>query len=347
MSHADDRQHNEAVIRNLAAIGVFRKSQVSPFLTVGEVGEIAHELGLDVVDTAGGWSVCLSSSTLASQTLRRIAGALGDEPSLCRVPRHEVLASIVKAIDHYYPELSEHFESYPDDVALNALLHLAGCGRDKDWVDFSPVTDWIAPVNQREERILHHLKMSLDCNLSSARLLREIGMSGGRTTFNDTVLPAVPFILGGTKGEPIRLLGQRPSPERLKQREHGTYLGLKESDDKDRLLVKYRLTEEAVETASFHIPAEAKQIVAGSYFEEQSGATISFNLDTKHARKLAGLRTVIRSNFPDYVAGQHVCILLDKANGAAHVEVLNATDYDGDERMLAMLNEVPAPTMHA
>lgn len=347
MNHADARQQNEAVIRELAAIGVFRKSQVSPYLTSGEVGDIASELGLDVVDTHGDWSVCLSSKTLASKTLRRIAGALGDEESLCRVPRHEVMKALIKAIDHAFPHLSDRFESFPDDSALNALLFMNGCSWQGGWVDFSSVTDWIAPLNHREELILHHLKVSIDCNLASARLLREIGMSGGRTTFNDTVLPAVPFILGGSKGEPVRLLGQRPSPERLKQRENGTYLGLTASQDKDRLLVKYRLTDEAVETASFHIPAEAKQLVAGSYFDERSGATISFNLETKHARKLAGLRTVIRSSFPDYVAGQHVCILLDKANETAHVEVLNATDYEGEERILSMLNESPAPGMHA
>lgn len=345
MHHATIRQQNEATIRALASIGVFRKSLVSPYLTVGEVGEIAHELGLDVIDTLGGWSVCLSSSTLASQTLRRIAGALGDDPTLCRIPRHEVTRAIIKAIDHRHPELSDHFESYPDDSALNAVLFLAGCARDREWVDFSTVTDWIGPVNEREERILRALRQSLDCNLPSASLLRRIGMSGGRTTFNDAVLPAVPFVAGGEKGEPVRLLGQRPAPGRLQNRDLPTWQGMTPSACNERLLIKYRLTEEAVETASFNVHKSAKELVAGEYVEERSGTTIRFNPETKDARKLTGVRTVIRSLFPDYVTGQHAFILLDKANGTAHFEVLNATDYEGEERMHSMLNERPAPPM--
>lgn len=341
MATASIRQQTESTVRALASVGVFHKSTVSPHLTVGEVGEIVDECGVDAIDTVDGWTVVLSSSTLVGVTLRRIAGALGDEPSLCRVPRHEVVLAITKAIDHAFPQLSEHYETLPQERALDTLFYLTGCRVDRDWVDFSTVTDWIAVKEGHEALILDELKRSIDCNMAYAKMLRPIGMSGNRTTFKTKVLPSVPFVLGGYKNEPVRLLGQRPSPARLKQRETGTYLGLAASECGNRLLVTYRLTDEALQTSSFHIPQDAKRAVAGEYYEERSGMTISFNINTKHARKLAGLRSAVLRLYPDYVAGQHVYLLLDKVAGTAHVEVLNAIDYEGQDRVREMLDTPP------
>lgn len=324
-------------VRALASVGAFRKELVCANLTPGEIGLVAAECGYDLVDAADGWSVVLSSSTLLARTLRRIAGALGDDSSLARVPRHEVVRALVAAIDHACPGHLDHYEALPEGDSLDMLLYMVGCACDGDWVDFSPVTDWIA-MNDREAAIQNALKASVDCNLPTASLLRAIGMSGLRTTFNDAVLPAVPFIAGG-KGEPVRLLGQRPMPSRLKQNDGSTFLGIEASDDGCRLLIEYRLTEQAVETSSFHIPPASKQIVAGSYEEERSRTTVRFNLETKHARKLAGLRTVILRLYPDYVAGQRAFVLLDKAAGTAHVEVVDAIDHDSRERLRSLLCE--------
>jgi len=334
-------------VKGLSVIGAFRMDLVCPDLTAGEIGEIAAEHGHDLFDCGEGWAVSLSRSSLLAVTLRRIAGALGDEPSLARVPRHEVVSALGRAIDHAAPGLAGSFETLPDGSALDALLYLTGCGKDGEWVDFAPVTDWIGP-DERETAILRALRASLDCSLGAASLIRAIGLSGQRTTFNDRILPAVPFIAGGRNGEPVRLLGQRPAPSRQRQADASTFMGIEASEDGSRLLIEYRLTDEAVETASFHIPPSAKALVAGSYAEERSGATVSFNMETKHARKLAGLRTVIRKLYPDFVAGQRAFVLLDKEAGTAHVEVLDAIDHEGRERVRALMSDAPVgPSMAA
>lgn len=334
------RTEIEAAVRMLLKVGVFSTRSFQCPLTADEVREIAAELSdAPLVDTVDGWTVVLSSETLAARTLRRIAGVLEV------VPHHETLTALVRMIDASSPQAIEFYEATPGVPVLTALLGFLDCDHTEDRADFSTLEDWIEP-SEREASIVRILEGTADCNLSTAALIRRMGMAGNRTTFNMKVLPDLPFVAGG-KGELIRLLGFFPDAALHRHGEGSSFIGMEQSSCGSRLLLEYRLTEEAVETASFNIAPAAKEAVHGSYFDERSGATIRFNRDSKDARKLTGLRTVINKLFPDYVNGQRAFVLLDKDAGTASVKVFDATDYDGRDAARAWLEETSAPSLAA
>jgi len=328
------RQEIESAVDVLLKAGVFRTDCFRSPLSAGDVAEIAEERAcFPLVKVGDGWTVVQSADTVAAVTLRRIAGVLDE------VPHSETSKALAKMIGS---ELGaeELYEATPSPAAVRALLGFLGCQHGREGADFSTMPGWIAPT-ESEQALVQALSTTIDCNLNAARLVRKLGLEGRRTWFHDRFLPKVPFVIH-EKGSPIRILGCMPNPA-LHRPEEGCFVGLETSECGTRAMIEYRVTEEAVETASFNVSAHAKEAVAGEYEEVESGCRLTFSLERRNARKLSGLGRVIRRRFPEYVSGQACFVLLDKAAGKALVEVADAVDFDARARMRSLLASGFAP----
>lgn len=324
------RHEIESAVDDLLRAGVFRPDCFKSPLTRHDVIEIASERTGHAIEAVGdGWFVVISSGTVAAVTLRRIGGVLES------VPHAESAKAIVKLIESTIPDSGAFYEAVPSDKAVMALLSNLGCRHDRCEGDFTAMPDFIEP-SEMEADLFGVLARTIDCNLNACKLVRRLGISGKRTWFNDKFLPTVPFVLNG-RGQPIRLLGFDPDPALHRPQDEGCFIGLEVSSCGTRALIEYRVSEEAVESASFNISSSAKEVVAGEYVETESGVKLQFSLERKNARKLAGVGRVIRRRYPDYVSGQNAYVLLDKASGKAFVDVVDAIDLDGRRRMRGLL----------
>lgn len=341
METLESRRQIEEVVDVLLAAGVFRTDGFKSQLTSYDLAEIAEERSnWPIVKTDDGWHVVCNKDSVAATTLRRIAGVLDE------VPHDEASKAIIKLIEASSPGSGKYYEARPSNAALRALLGFLDCECGRDSADYSRMPDWIAPEGLEEE--LHKvLSKTIDGNLNASRLVRRLGITGKRTWFNDKFIPTVPFVLN-EKGAPIRLLGFEPIPA-LHAQDEGCFIGIEVSECGTRSMIEYRVSEEAVESASFNISAAAKEIVAGEYEEAVCGVTLRFRLDVKNARKLSGVGRVIRTRFPDYVSGQNAYVILDKVSGKALVEVADAIDHEARARMRELLanglEASPAPAM--
>lgn len=328
MKTLNTRSEIEAAVDTLLRAGVFRPDSFRSPLTAHDISEIATERSdSPLVRTEDGWIVVHSHETITSTSLRRIAGVLEV------VPHDETARALVKMFGSALGA-DEFYEAVPSPAAIREALGFLGCQADREETDFTAMPDPIEPSDE-EAALFAALATTIDCNLNAARLVRKLGLTGKRTWFHDKFLPHIPFVLH-QKGDPIRLLGFQPDPA-LHRPEEGCFLGLSVSDCGSRAMIEYRVSEEAVETASFNVSSHAKEVVAGDYEEVESGIRLAFSLERKNARKMSGIGRVIRRRFPGYVSGQHAFVLLDKVAGKAIVEVCDAVDIDARQRMRALL----------
>jgi len=286
----------------------------------------------NMVSLDDGWSVILDHNTAAAEALYRIADAID-----VVIPYEDLAKGVTKNIFHQVPNLREAYESYPSRAALTRLAEFVGMEVTPNGFNPNSMSE-VIEMSDEEKRLQALLLSTIDGHCAAARLVHQFGWSGRRTQFNDHFLPTVPFIIHDKK-QPVRLLGSTPHPKLHNVDDQGRFIGIEKSECGSRVLLEFVVSEQAVEGNSFNVSVDAKEAVAGSYTEVQSGINLSFSLDRKNARKFSGMGRAVRNLYPKYIAGQTAWVVLDKKEGTALLELHDSNDYDARTRMREILRD--------
>jgi hypothetical protein len=93
---------------------------------------------------------------------------------------------------------------------------------------------------------------------------RHVGMSARRTKLLEKVFPSVPFLLKDDANVGMyRLVGA--SMNYTRPRDVGKFGGMYASDCGERLVLKFTLSEQMVESNSFSLPEDVRRIARGTY----------------------------------------------------------------------------------
>jgi hypothetical protein len=98
--------------------------------------------------------------------------------------------------------------------------------------------------------------------------------------------------------------------------------------------------EECIEANSCNLPVAVRAQIEGIYTEVCSGFPILCDpRNGPDKRKIVGLPKVIHSRFNDYVAKDHMYLIVDMASGEARVDVISIHAKDKRAAIERMLEE--------
>lgn len=335
-----------ALAARFASMGIFNRAAAA----AAGLSEAQIEAALssvpsgDLHETADGWVVITSEAGMAMETVMRIAGALDHAP----VPLSDIARAMLKAMSHgKYPGFRRHpalgramsdwHSAYPSNESVAILCRAIGATVDgNDRADFAEAEMIIRPVGV-ELDLLNKLSMRTRGHAPASWLARRLDNRPSRTTV-DGYVSKIPFIIRDEKRQPVRLLGRQVGEGDLARPPRETYVNMRRSRDGRIVALEFNLTEEAVESNSFNIPASLRSVVRGRYHEIGTGTPIVF--DDGHgrdARKLFGVGSSIRKAYPNYENGETAFVFLDRASGTARIEVGLRHDQEFEGRVGAIL----------
>lgn len=331
----------------IAATGVFRAPGVAA-AGIDLEGVMAAAETLypgKVVGFDDGWFVVLDDDTVAANTVLRVAGAYevdtipyadisksvrkmaawGDIPGLRK--RDAALAAHVMAC----------MDDYPSDAVVAALCAHVGAACGHGQADFTPARK-IEPKLGNELEMLTLLVGSFTGYASTAWFARHLTRRPSRTSLDYTIVPSIPFLLKEAD-MPVRLLGSKVPAKAIGRSSAETYVNMRRSPCRNRVVLEYRINEEAVEGNSFNVPPECKAMVDGEFVEVNTGKTIRFDANGKDARKFVGIGVVIRESYPNYTSGETAYVVIDRAQGVASVEIGLRHHHEFEDRVDMLLRQ--------
>ncbi len=171
-----------------------------------------------------------------------------------------------------------------------ALVEYLG-GRDTGkGINFETSRLVIEPT-ELEIAVLEALELQYDHCAPTSRLCRLMPGSPSRTHLDYAVLKRIPFVLKESR-EVNRLIGYEPNPILSTDGDKPSYLSMMASQDGDRVVLQYLVSEQNVEGNSFNLPESAREAVHGEYTCQRVKGKIRYDLAGKDARKITGSENI-------------------------------------------------------